>query len=397
MDEKHIDVTDETHKDYFQSYDDFEVHRLMLEDRPRTLAYKNAIETNDAVKNKIVLDVGAGTGILSLFCMKAGAKRVYAVEASNMAITLKKVVSMNDKDNIIQVIHSRIEDVELPEKVDVIVSEWMGFYLLHESMLDAVIFARDKFLKDDKLSIMLPSHATIYSAPCSLEHYLIEKVNFWKNVYGFDMSAFGNVIVNREINSKQKPEVIVLKPDQILAVPQIYAELDLLSISTKDLNLLQNRHFVSINQNGKFHGIALWFDCQFRRPHQEELDNTTVTLSTSPWCDPTHWKQTVIITAASIPNDLPPSENEDLEDPCDVEEDEVVGWELKLERTTPEANSKVLDTSRNYAISISTLDPVTEDHPSGCNCMLAKCALMQALLRDEDETTLDGEEILDLT
>ena len=58
------------------------------------------------------------------------------------------------------------------------------------------------------------------------------------------------------------------------------------------------------------HGIALWFDCQFRRPHQEELDNTTVTLSTSPWSDPTHWKQTVIITAASIPNDLPPSENE---------------------------------------------------------------------------------------
>jgi len=55
MDEKHIDITDETHKDYFQSYDDFEVHRLMLEDRPRTLAYKNAIETNDAVKNKIVL------------------------------------------------------------------------------------------------------------------------------------------------------------------------------------------------------------------------------------------------------------------------------------------------------------------------------------------------------
>ena len=52
----------------------------------------------------------------------------------------------------------------------------MGFYLLHESMLDAVIFARDKFLKDDKLSIMLPSHATIYSAPCSLKHYLIEKV-----------------------------------------------------------------------------------------------------------------------------------------------------------------------------------------------------------------------------
>ena len=94
MDEKHINSEDENKKDYFQSYDDFEViydvsyprllsntkyaikfcvipssdlidicnlnlkvHRLMLEDRPRTLAYKNAIEANDAVKNKIVLGI----------------------------------------------------------------------------------------------------------------------------------------------------------------------------------------------------------------------------------------------------------------------------------------------------------------------------------------------------
>ena len=84
------------------------------------------------------------------------------------------------------------------------------------------------------------------------------------------------------------------------------------------------------------------------------------------------------------------------EDPCIVEEDEVIGWELKLERTRPDENSKVLDSSRNYAISIATLDPVSEDHPSGCKCMLAKCALMQALLKEDDEY-LDGEEILDLT
>ena len=87
----------------------------------------------------------------------------------------------------------------------------------------------------------------------------------------------------------------------------------------------------------------------------------------------------------------------EFEDPCSVEEDEVIGWELKLERASPEENSKIHDTSRQYAISISTLDPVSDDHPSGCKCMLAKCALMQALLKDDDDMTIDGEEILDLT
>ena len=52
----------------------------------------------------------------------------------------------------------------------------MGFYLLHESMLDSVIFARDKYLKKDPCGIMLPSHATLYAAPCSLERHWIAKV-----------------------------------------------------------------------------------------------------------------------------------------------------------------------------------------------------------------------------
>ena len=87
----------------------------------------------------------------------------------------------------------------------------------------------------------------------------------------------------------------------------------------------------------------------------------------------------------------------DIDYSCAVEEDEVIGWELKLERVCPDSDSKVLDNSRQYAISITALDPVTETHPEGCKCMLAKCALLQLLLKAGDETTLDGEEILDLT
>jgi protein arginine N-methyltransferase 1 len=59
----------------------------MIRDRPRTLAYMNAIEQNkEKLKDKIVLDIGAGTGILSIFAARAGAKHVYAIEFSETAI-----------------------------------------------------------------------------------------------------------------------------------------------------------------------------------------------------------------------------------------------------------------------------------------------------------------------
>ena len=61
------------------------------------------------------MDVGAGTGILSLFAMKAGARKVYAVEASPMADVLKEIVELNDEKGVISVIHGKAEDVDLPE------------------------------------------------------------------------------------------------------------------------------------------------------------------------------------------------------------------------------------------------------------------------------------------
>lgn len=67
----------------------------------------------------------------------------------------------NGFDDIIVSIKGRIEDVILPvEKVDAIVSEWMGYFLLFESMLDSLIFARDKYL--DKKGIMLPNECNLF-------------------------------------------------------------------------------------------------------------------------------------------------------------------------------------------------------------------------------------------
>lgn len=123
----------------------------MIQDEKRTDAYREAIENNKhLIKDKIVIDVGAGTGILSIFAARAGAKHVYAVEFSETAQLTKKIIAENGFSDKITVIKKKIEDVtdkDIPCKADVLISEWMGFCLLYEGMLDSVLDARDRFLK----------------------------------------------------------------------------------------------------------------------------------------------------------------------------------------------------------------------------------------------------------
>jgi protein arginine N-methyltransferase 1 len=127
---------------YFASYSSLLVHELMLKDTPRTLAYKEAVLRNRSfISGKVVLDIGAGTGILSLFAAKfGGAKAVIAVEAGAMAHVIKSLAIANGVGDVVHVVNKRVEEIdELPlgiSKVDVIISEWMGFYLFHESMLN---------------------------------------------------------------------------------------------------------------------------------------------------------------------------------------------------------------------------------------------------------------------
>jgi predicted RNA methylase len=96
------------------TYAEIEVHRTMICDRIRTDAFRRAI--NSVVRpGDIVLDVGAGTGILSLFAAQAGAARVYAVEQTTVAVLAQELVSLNGFTDTVKVIQGDILDVELPE------------------------------------------------------------------------------------------------------------------------------------------------------------------------------------------------------------------------------------------------------------------------------------------
>ena len=119
---------------YFESYGALATHEVMLKDAPRMAAYAAAVEANaEFIKGRVVLDVGAGTGILSLLCARAGARAVYAVEASAMAEHMRSIVELNGFADVITVFQSPMEETTLPEQVDVCISEWMGFHLLHEA------------------------------------------------------------------------------------------------------------------------------------------------------------------------------------------------------------------------------------------------------------------------
>ena len=93
-----------------------------------------------------------------------------------------------------------MEEITLPdgiEKVDIIISEWMGYCLFYESMLDTVLFARDKWLKPGGL--MFPDRATLYVTAIEDRQYKDDKIHWWDDVYGFDMSSIRKVALTEPI------------------------------------------------------------------------------------------------------------------------------------------------------------------------------------------------------
>ena len=126
-----------------------------------------------------------------MFAARAGAKHVYAIENAEIAHFAKEIIKRNGFENKITVIKGKVEEITLPvDQVDIIISEWMGYFLLYESMLDCVLFARDKWL-NKQTGKMLPDRAQVYVAAIEDADFKNDKINFWKSVYGIDMSCLG--------------------------------------------------------------------------------------------------------------------------------------------------------------------------------------------------------------
>ena len=129
-----------------------------------------------------------------MFAARAGAARVYAVERTSAAVLARELAAANGVAEIVQVIHGDIMDVELPERADVIVSEWLGGFGIDEGMLVPVIVARDRWLKPG--GVMIPRLVMAWAALVHDRH-LAEMVEFLRdNPYGLRFDGLVEKTVN---------------------------------------------------------------------------------------------------------------------------------------------------------------------------------------------------------
>ncbi|KAJ3341711.1 type I protein arginine N-methyltransferase Rmt1 [Gonapodya sp. JEL0774] len=278
-----------TSKDYyFDSYAHFGIHEEMIKDTVRTSSYRNAIYQNKHLfKDKIVLDVGCGTGILSMFASKAGARLVIGVDMSNIIDQAKVIVQDNGFEGKVVLLKGKMEEIQLPEgveKVDIIISEWMGYALLYESMLDTVLFARDKYLAKDGL--IFPDKATMQIAAIEDGDYKEEKIGFWDSVYGFDMSHIKSLAL-------REPLVDVVDSKAIVTSSFPFKKIDLYTVKKEELSF--HATFKLVAQRDDFiHALIMWFDIGFESCHKP------IRFSTGPYAQYTHWKQTVFYLRDSL-------------------------------------------------------------------------------------------------
>jgi SAM-dependent methyltransferase len=256
-------------------YDTLDVHRAMLRDEVRNEAYRRALA--DAVRpGDVVLDVGAGTGILSLLAARSGAGRVYAVERSATASLAAAIAARNGLTDRIIVLHGDLEHVRLPEPVDLIVSEWLGVYGVDENLLPIVLVARDRWLKPG--GRILPDRVVSWLAPVWDERLENELAYFRNAPFGLDLRPIADGASHQIAWSRDG-----VAPGDVKAEPSPLWEVDLYRYPTPAAaSPFRASLAFDAAEESTVNALAAWFEARF---------GSAALLTNAPGSPPTHWGQ----------------------------------------------------------------------------------------------------------
>ena len=235
-------------------------HRIYLSDHARLAAYSAAI--SQAVRpGDVVLDLGCGTGILGLLACRAGAARVYAIDATGMIEIARRLARDNGFTDRIVHLNTLSLDARLPEPVDVVMCDQMGCFGIDAGVVEYMTDARERFLRPG--GTLIPQRLTLMVAPVEKTD-LRPQVEFWNTApAGFEFGSVRKWAVNNSYAAK-------FQTGQFLSEPVPGTTLDLLSASTHAFTFAVALH---VQRSGTFEGIAGWFSAELA---------PGVTMSNSP-------------------------------------------------------------------------------------------------------------------
>lgn len=201
--------------------------------------------------DSVVVDIGAGTGIFALLACQLGARKVYAIEPSNVILIGSQNAAANGYADRIEFIRALSSEVELPERAQVIISELRGVLPFFEMIIPSLVDARTRFLAPG--GVMIPGKDTLWAAVVAAAERYENLTKPWEgNDYGLDLTASGHYLTNAW-------EKYPVGPEQLLVEPQSWGSIDYYSVVETNI---QAKLTWTAPRAGTGHGLVLWFDAE---------------------------------------------------------------------------------------------------------------------------------------
>lgn len=277
-------------------YEFLSVHAGMLFDDERVGRYSDAINRS-VRRGDVVVDIGTGTGLLAFLCLRAGAQRVHAIERSPALKWAKLLADQHGFSGQIVFHKGDSRRLELPERVDLVVSELIGHIAFEEGMVESLFDARDRFLRPG--GSIIPQRVILKVALVSEQNVYAECVDCWQPRHGIDYSPL-------RYEAVKACYLTTLRDHDLLSESIPFFSVDFCGSARPELRAT---HVLTACRSGILNGIGLWFDASLAQG---------VALSSAPWTR-THWQQCFMPIA----------------DPIEVAADERITVELEMNLRSP--------------------------------------------------------------